>query len=129
MTVHQRSYYDLTLDPAEPSGQPRCIRLMLKHGDKLRAELEGKRRNVALTDSLNLTTLILWCAALRQGDYDEPYEAFVDQVVDYDEVPAAMHGLEVAVDPTRPAADTGSPSSSPTTSQPLIGSIPTSTST
>lgn len=124
----ERIYYDLHFEADEAHSEPRTERVPLTHGDRLRAELEGKMRNVALGDSLNMTSIILWCAATRERVFDGGYDVFVQQLIDYDPVTAKLHGLPESVDPTQRAAATASPSPSLPAGLPSTGLTPTSTS-
>lgn len=120
-----RNIYDLDI---EVDGQLLELRrIVLCHGDELRAELEGGKRGMPITAQLSLTSLMLWAACVRLGHFPGSYDAWRNGgLVEYRRVPADE--LAGAVDPTHEAAPSGPASPSPATSQASTGSTPTSTS-
>lgn len=132
----QRIYFDVYVAPLDADGQPdfdaepiAFEHLEIRHGDTLRAELEANRRNTPGANKAPMNGASLWCwAALqRTGLLECKYAEFKERAISVQGVKGA--GGAIQVDPTQPAAPTGSPSSSPTTSaeDPSSGSTPTST--
>lgn len=81
--------------------------------DQLRGELEARKHGISLDLQLHSTTVMIWCALVREGKYEKDFQTFkTGDLLDFQKHEATD------VDPTQPGAPTGSPSSSPTTSPP-----------
>lgn len=89
-------------------------------GDMVRAELEGSKQGLPAADkaAMTATTLWVWATLNRTGDLDCKWSEFRGRCV----AVQAVKGGERDVDPTQPAAPSGSPSSS---LEPSAADLPT----
>lgn len=112
-----RPAYLVTLTPAEPDADPQQLRVVVTHGDQLRAELELNRRGIDLRNAMHLSTAFAWAAMKRTGDYAGNFDAFA-----FHDVLDLSDGGAEPVDPTKLAAAT--PSRSPSRSRTARRSTP-----
>jgi hypothetical protein len=103
--------YAVVLDVAD--GDPVEFTVTVRHGDRLRAELEAPRHlpphaTDARRYSFHTMTLWVWAAAVREGKFGGGAREFIDAALDVS--PETIDPDEVAtVDPTRTAPPSGSP--------------------
>jgi hypothetical protein len=105
-----RTYFLVGLDdPDNPGGELLELRVEVKGADQLRAELEGRKMGIDHRVAIHQTYLWAWAAMVREGHYTGPFKDFRDVVVKVS--PDEDAADEETVDPTRPAAIAGLPSS------------------
>lgn len=123
----KRSRYRVDLEDGS------TLEVEVRHGDRLRGELEANRWNLpnAGDAPLNATTIWIWCAAVREGKVDRTvaYPTFRDQVIELEPVKddATGEALEpVDVPPTiaGPLSDSPAPSPVSTAADSTPGSTP-----
>lgn len=91
------------LDDSE-HGKEGEYHVQVRLGDQTRAELEGKRMGVAVTESpIHLQALMGWCAMVREGHFTGKFAAFRDACADL--VPDKDEGEPL--DPTVPDQSSG----------------------
>jgi hypothetical protein len=100
------------MNPADPETIPDPIYVgvvTITHGDQLRAELEGKRHGLeSMKDApLHYTTIWVWAAMVRTGDYADKFGAFKAHGL-AELQPVEQEGGDQEADPTNPAPSTGS---------------------
>lgn len=94
--------------------------VQVRNGDRLRAELEGNKRGLVARDGVSigfhLSTMWIWAAMVRTGDYAESFDQFKLDCLDFNEIdrhgdPVTPANAETAdrptVDPTPPATPAG----------------------
>jgi hypothetical protein len=121
----------LVLIQSSPDADPVEHEVALVNGDRLRAELEGPKHGISSpqTSPMHYMALCLWSACLRAKVVEDvDFPAFKDILLNFDEVPqvAQFPGDPEVVDDLGPTpAGTGSPSSSPASTDPSnSGSTP-----
>lgn len=90
---------DLTADPFNTEGVT-CQRVVVTHADQLRGELEGAQRGITLDQPQNITSVIVWCALVRNKLYNRKYESFRDADCADIKSPEAPEVSESPVPPT-----------------------------
>lgn len=123
----KRMQYDVAI---EKDGEVVEHRILVRHGDMLRGELEAGKQGLPSVQAapMNNTTVWVWCALVREGLVDVDYREFkTTQLVALAMVKDANGESQVTdVDPTQPApSGSPSPSPSPTAEAPATGSTPT----
>lgn len=111
--------YRLLLDdPENPEAPPREVTVAVRNGDQLRAELEGSKLGLAgrgmSAAPLNYTTLWLWAAMVRTGEFTGNVQQFRASLVVFEPVKADGETLTdpedvPAVDPTAEGHGTALP--------------------
>lgn len=101
----KRTTFEVHMVPADPAGEPVGYVVPIILSDQLRGELEGKRHGIDNTYPMHLSALWAWAAMLREGHYAGTFAEFKDACLDYNKVDT---GESDDLDPTRPAASTGS---------------------
>jgi hypothetical protein len=84
----------------------------ITHGDMLRGEFEANKQGLPAVKEapMNHTTVWLWCALTRLGEYGEDYRTFKAELLGIESVKdASGEATGTDVDPTRPTGDTPSP--------------------
>jgi hypothetical protein len=121
----QRYAFDVLLD--DPALGEKELRVEVRAGDRLKAELEAVKQKVSEPKLYpqHITALWLWCALVRTGDVEVGFQEFKrDLLIEFGRAEEA----DAVVDPT-PAETSASPSPSQPTSEedPTTGSPSTTT--
>lgn len=126
MTIELTRFNLLLADLEHPDDPAHATEheLTILHRDQLRAEIEAPRLQIGSYDTQPFHNMTLWCWAVmrRTGAVpaDGSFEQFRDRVLaiePMDPDDGAIDGqAPTQADPTRPAAESGSPSPSPATS-------------
>lgn len=77
--------------------------------DQLRGEKEAYKQGISQELALATTTVMVWCALVREGQYAADFQTFKADVLDLEK----HRGADTDVDPTR-LDPSGPPSLSPT---------------
>jgi hypothetical protein len=103
---------------ADHGAEPELHELMLVHGDRLRAELEGPKYGLQMEKApMHYAALWAWSALVRNHLVDQPFMDFKDRLVDVD----VDDNIEV---PPTKAAKSSSDSPSDSTGPESTGSTP-----
>jgi hypothetical protein len=120
----QRYAFDVLLD--DPALGEKELRVEVRAGDRLKAELEAVKQKVSEPKLYpqHITALWLWCALVRTGDVEVGFQEFKrDLLIEFGRAEEA----DAAVDPT-PAETSASPSpSQPTSEEDRITGSPSTT--
>ena len=132
MTMTLPRYRVLVADPEHPDDPEHGVEheVTILHGDQLRGELEGPRNGLPAMDqaAMHGITLWIWAALMRTHAIDQPFQEFLPRMLGFedagDDTGALPGEVATPADPTRPAAGSGSPSDSLSTSALSTGGSP-----
>lgn len=97
------SRFTVLVDNEDPESPGDEHTVTVRHGDQLRAELEGPKHGLTSIEAapMHYMTLWVWAALTREGKTTVNFQTFKGQILGLEPVEAGED-----VDPTTPGADT-----------------------